>query len=193
NRLNELTQFRDSPILDVSSYQGRFVRTLATFGLTARTPDDDLGNGVRVLLQEVERAARFGFTASELEREKREMTRVYDQRFAERERVTSSSFAAEYVSYYLYGGTILDMPTEHALQRDLAAQISLGDVNAAVRDWTRAADRVLLASAPDRRDVAPPSEMFLTLVVQTAHLQPLSPYQDLESDAPLLRDPPTAG
>lgn len=193
NRLNEFTQARDSPILDVSSYQGRFVRTLTTFGLTARTPEDDVGNGLQLLLQEVERAARYGFTESELEREKREMVRIYNQRFAERNRVTSSSFAAEYVSYYLYDGTVLDMETEHRLQRELLGRVSLRDVNAVVHDWTRAADRVLLASTPERPGVRPPSELFLKTIVEMAHLQPLTPYRDLESNAPLVRDPPTAG
>jgi len=193
NRLNEITQRQNAPILDVSSYQGRFVRTLTTFGITARTPDSDVGEGLQTLIQEIERAARFGFTKSELEREKREMRRIVQQRFTERERITSSSYAADYVSFYLYGGSVLGLETEYHLQNQLLERITTREVNRVVRQWTQAANRVMLASMPERDDVAPPTESFLRLIVEMAHLQTLQPYRDVESDAPLIRGIPEPG
>lgn len=193
NRLNEIAQRRDAPLLDVSSYQGRFVRTLTTFGITARTPDEDISEGLQVILLEIERASRFGFTRSELDREKREMRRVARQRFTERNRMTSASYAADYVSYYLYGGSVLGQETEYLLQDELLERIGTREVNQVVRQWTQPANRVMLASAPEREGVVPPTEAFLRLVVDMAHLQTLQPYQDRESEAPLLRETPRRG
>lgn len=193
NRLSELSQRQDAPILDVSSYQGRFVRTLTTFGLTARTPDDEVARGLQVLLQEVERAARFGFTRTELERQKREMLRVAAQRYAERDRTTSNSHAADLVSYYLYGGTILGADLEYSLYQTIIADIQLSETSNVARRWTRAANRVLLISAPEKDDVDLPSEEFLESIIRVSRLQPLAPYVDRVSEAPLMATVPVPG
>jgi zinc protease len=193
NRLSEVTQRIDSPLLDVSSYQGRFVRTLSMFGLTARVADGRVEQALNTLLVEVERASRHGFTASELEREKREMMRVMEQRYAERQRTTSGSFAADYVSHFLYGGSVLGTDLEIELYRELIPQISLRETNARGRDWTTHSDRVVLVSVPTRPGTQPPREEFLQAIVQLSSRQAVEPYQDFMSTAPLLPNPPPPG
>src|SRR5690554_1822694 len=190
NRLNELTQRRDSPFLDVSSFQGRFVRTLSTYALTARIRDGRVEEGLQRLLLEVERAARFGFTETELEREKREMMRVMEQRYAERRRTTSGSFAADYVSYFLYGGRIMPPGGEYEIYERLIPRVSQRQTNRIARDWTQPSNRVVLVSTPERPDVERPNEELLSRLVQLVPRQPLSPYQDSISSATLVTNPP---
>ncbi|HUE96938.1 MAG TPA: insulinase family protein [Longimicrobiaceae bacterium] len=193
NRINEYTQRPDSPILDVSSFQGRFVRTLSTLALSARIPNARTVAGLGTLLTELERAAQHGFTATELEREQREMMRIMEQRFAEREKTTSASFAADYVSHHLYGGTVLDSDTEYQLYRELIADVRLAETNRHVRDWTGAADRVILVSMPEDRATRPPSDQELMRAVQSVARTRVRPYTDLVSEAPLVRTPPVPG
>src|SRR5690606_23108102 len=57
NRLSEFTQRAEPPLLDISSYHGRFLRALSTLAINARLPDDRLEEGVEVVLREIERAA----------------------------------------------------------------------------------------------------------------------------------------
>ncbi|MQA91642.1 MAG: insulinase family protein [Gemmatimonas sp.] len=193
NRMSEMMQTVDSPFLDVSSFQGRFVRSLSTFALTVRTPENGVEDGLQALLRETERAARHGFTATELEREKREMLRAMEQRYAEREKTTSGSFAADYVSHYLYGGRVLDTETEYALYLRLIPEIERKETNAAARDWTRTANRVILVSSPEREGVAVPRNEVLTAIVQLAPRLSLRAYQDSISDALLVQQEPSEG
>jgi zinc protease len=193
NRLNEVTQRVDSPFLDVSSYQGRFLRTLSTFGLNARVPDESVEQALHTMLTEVERASRFGFTPSELERERREMMRVMEQRYLERERTTSGSYAADYVSFFLYGGSVLSAEREVELYRTLIPQMRLGEVNDQVRRWTHPSNRVILVSAPIREGLPPPREEMLEAIVTVAPYQRLVPYDDSHSGAPLVSEPPVPG
>ena len=94
NRLFEYSQQVDSPILDASSFQGSMVRTLGTLTITTRLPATRTSAGLETLMLEVERAARHGFTAAELEREKLDRLRSIGQRYGERDNLTSSSYAA---------------------------------------------------------------------------------------------------
>jgi len=193
NRMNEYTQREDSPFLDVSSFQGRFVRSLSTFVLNARAPERRVEEALSTLLLEIERAARHGFTEGEVEREKLEMMRAMEQRYLERERITSSSYAADYVSHFLYGGSILDQEREFELYRSLIPGIGLRETNAAARRWTGSADRVVLVSTPERPGSPTPREDRLSQIIRQAPRQKTTAYSDHLSEAPLVRDEPGAG
>jgi zinc protease len=193
NRLNEQAQQVDAPFLDVSSFQGRFVRTLSTFGITARARGEGIEAAAEALLREVERASRHGFTASELEREKRELMRVMEQRFAERERTTSASYAADYVSHFLYGGNVLDHDEEWDLYRELIPEVSLRETNRLARDWSGSGNRVLLVSVPERDGVEPPDEAALRAVIGRVPRMAITRYDDEHSQAPLVAEVPEPG
>jgi zinc protease len=193
NRLGEATQRPDAPFLDVSSFQGRFIRPLSAFALTVKVPDDGISRGLEALLTETDRAAQHGFTPSELEREKREILRVMEQRSAERERTTSGSFAADYVSHFLYGGTILDVADEYRLYRRLLPGITAEEVSASARGWMEDRNRVILVRAPERPDLRLPDERSLRRIVMTTRNRTLEPYDDAVSQAPLVSRPPVPG
>jgi zinc protease len=193
NRLSEATQRPDAPFLDVSSFQGRFIRPLSAFVLNVRVQDHEIERGLESLLIETDRASQHGFIASELEREKIEILRVMEQRYAERERTTSGSFAADYVSHFLYGGAILDMATEYELYRRLLPGITVQEVNRRARVWMEDRNRVILVRAPARADVTVPGERQLRRVVASARNRTLAPYEDEVSTAPLVRQPPVPG
>jgi zinc protease len=116
-----------------------------------------------------------------------------EQRYLERERTTSSSYAADYVSHFLYGGNVLGAEADYAMYRDLIPQIGVREVNAVVRGWTAANDRVILVSAPERPGAAPPSEEALAEVVRRAGGGRIAPYRDQLADAPLVRELPRPG
>lgn len=193
SRLGEYSVRVDTPILDVSSFQGRFVRTLSTLVLNARVGDGRTAEGLRALLLEVERAARHGFTASELEREKLDKLRAMEQRYGQREKTSSGSFAAEYVSYFLQGGSILEGDKEHALYRDLLPGITLKEINSRVQQWTRPANRVIVVSAPEHEDPPTPTTDELLAVVRLSSMLRPGPYRDEVSELDLLPVEPAAG
>lgn len=191
NRLMEKTQIAGSGVLDVSSFQGRFLRPLAALVFSVRAPDGSLARGFEALLTEIERASRHGFLAAELEREKRTVLRQYERRFAERERITSAGYAGEYVADFLYGGVPISVETEYELYRRLIPGVEVEEVDAAAREWKSTADRVVLVQAPE--DAPVPEASDLEVLAAAIEAREVPPYAEALTDAPLLDPPPQPG
>nr|MBA2670526.1 insulinase family protein [Gemmatimonadota bacterium] len=166
---------------------------LSAYVLTVNVQDSEIERGLESLLIETDRASQHGFISSELEREKIEILRMMEQRYAERDRTTSGSFAADYVSHFLYGGSILDMATEYDLYLRLLPEITVQEVNERARIWMEDRNRVILVRAPTRADLKVPGERQLRRAVAAARNQTLAPYDDDLSTAPLVRRPPVPG
>ncbi len=192
NRLFEYADRIESPILDVSSFQGTLVRTLGTLTINARFPTARSAEGLETLLLEIERAARHGFTSTELEREKLDRLRSAEQRFSERDHITSASYAAEYVAHLLHGTTVLDPSTEFTLYNEVIPTITLADVNAVATRWTRPENRVVLLSGPEDTDEILSTDEAVE-VVRRSHRRPVDPYDDEVSLAELMPFEPVPG
>ncbi|HEX6069567.1 MAG TPA: insulinase family protein, partial [Longimicrobiaceae bacterium] len=193
NRLSEWTQKPNSPFLDVSSFQGRFLRPVSAFVLTARVQPNGVVRGLEELLREITRVRQHGFTRSELAREKLELMRRAEQRYAERHRTTSSGYAAEYTSHFLYGGTFVSIEDEYDLYRRIVPEITLSMVNGVARDWMRADNRVILVNMPEADSIRPPRQARLEALVRAVDGRRTTPFADSTSASPLMRTLPPPG
>ncbi|HEX6040154.1 insulinase family protein [Longimicrobium sp.] len=193
DRMNEITLRPDAPFLDVGSYQGASLRPLETFVLTASVAEGGTERGLAGLTTEVERAARHGFTAAELEREKADLLRLWEQIYAERAKTTSGQFASQYAEHFLRGGVLRTVEDDYALQTALVPAITLDEVNAAARRIAAHRDRAVLVTGPAREGLAQPTEARLALVADSVARAPLDPWTETLSDAPLLARAPTPG
>ncbi len=193
NRLSEFTQRPDSPFLDVSSFQGRFLRPLSAYVLSARVPAEGVERGLRELLLEVTRIRQHGFTETELEREKMQLLRRVEQRHAERHRVSSSSFASDYAAHFLYGGTLVSNEDEYELYNRLVPEVTLRMVNGIAAEWMRTEDRVILVNMPESDTLRPPPEGRLESIVRYTNRADTEPYSDAFASEPLLGVLPPLG
>jgi zinc protease len=84
DRFNEMSRQSNPPFLGASSARGDLIRTKGAYMLSAAVLENGIQRGLEALLIEAERVAQFGFTESELEREKaaamRGMERTYTNR-----------------------------------------------------------------------------------------------------------------
>jgi zinc protease len=78
-RLEELTKKPDSPLGRAFSYSYRSVRPSEAYVLSARVREDRIAPALEALLAESERVRRFGFTSSELERQKADIATWLEQ------------------------------------------------------------------------------------------------------------------
>ena len=106
-------------------------------------------DGLRALLTEIERVRRFGFTESELERNRKALLRAYERTWVEREARASGSFAAEYSRAFLEGEPIPGIGVEVELARRYVPAITLDEINALADRRTGDANRVILVSGPE--------------------------------------------
>jgi zinc protease len=185
-RLQELAQRPDPPFIGAGAGRGRLVRADEVFFLGASVRDGGAPAALDALVTEAERARRFGFTAGELSRQKAVLLRYMEQAYAERAKTESAVYAGEYADAFLTGDPAPGVAAEYALYRDLLPGITLDETNAAARRWAGETDRVVLASAPDKPGLAPPTREQLAAAFDAARSRPIAPYRDDVADAPLV-------
>ncbi len=189
-RLFELTQQAEPPFLGAFTGQGRFIGAIEVYILGAGVPENGLELGLQTLLTEGERVARFGFTESELEREKRDLLRQLEQAYNEREKTESATYASEYARNFLYDEPIPGIAYEFELSQKLVPGIELEEVNRLAREWIIDSNRVVLVNAPEKEGVHVPSEDELLAVFTSLESAEIAPYEDTATDAPLVGRPP---
>ncbi|HEX2207567.1 MAG TPA: insulinase family protein [Longimicrobium sp.] len=193
DRLQDISLEPDAPFIDVGSYHGGSLRPVETFVLNAAVAEGGAERGLGALVAELERAARHGFTAAELEREKAELLRMWEQIHAERARTPSAAYAGTYADHFLRRGPLRTVEDEYAINRAVVPTVTLEEVNAAARRYAALRDRVVLVSGPDRAGLQRPGEARLAFVADSVTRSEVAAYTETVSDAPLLARTPAAG
>ncbi len=193
-RLAELTQKADPPFVFANAGRGLFVGAMDVASLAAVVKEGAHERGLTTLLTETERVSRFGFTATELERQKRAVLRNYELLLVEKNTRDSSILAAEYLRNFTQEETIPGIAYEFALHQRFLPEITLIEVNGVAKDWLGAGNRVVLATGPDKPGVATPDEAKLAATMKAAAAtKDLTAYVDTTGTAPLLESIPAPG
>ncbi len=192
-RLSERAQEADPPFAAAFSGRGSFVRTRSAYQLLAIVEEDGHTQGFEALLEEAERAARFGFTEGELERAKLDLLRGLESRYDERENIESSSFASQYVNHYLTGSPIPGIAFRYPVAQALLPTLGVEDVNVVARRNLAGGNRVVLADGVERPDLVMPRPEAFEAVMASVEASALEPWEDADVDRPLIAELPTPG
>ena len=190
NRLNELTQLPQPPFLYGYSGQGRFLRSKEFFILGSGVQNKGFDAGLEALLTESARVRRFGFTQSELTREKKDVLRGMEQAYRERDKSQSRGFASEYVRHFLEDEPIPGIEKEYELYQELLPTIELEEINALAGEWTSEKNRVISVDAPQKEGLEVPAQEDLLAVFARVDQKEITPYEDAVSDEPLVAQVP---
>ena len=192
-RLSELTKRPDPPFMFASSGDGRIIRPAEFYTLQAGVKGNGIVRGMKAVLREAYRVRRFGFTGSELEREKKDMLRSMEDAYAERDKTESASFASEYIRNFLDDEPFPGIAYENMLYHQLVPEISLAEVNEVGKRWMTDSNLVITVTAPARADVAVPDEPAIAGALSSVAGEDLAPYVDTLGQRPLLERPPAPG
>ncbi len=192
-RFTEISQKPDTPFLMAISNQGPFIGLKEVFVLSALVQEGEIERGLRALYTEGERVARFGFTATELERQKTEMLRIFERIFTERRTQDSSSYAEEFTRVFLEGEPVPGIEYEYDLHKQFLPGITLDEINRLAAEWMSDRNRVVLVNAPEKESVPVPTEEELTALLESIDEQKIAPYEDTTTDEPILDELPQPG
>jgi zinc protease len=194
-RLDELSQSANPPFLRAAADRGLFptLRTKDEAVLQALVSTDGVARGLDALVTELQRVARYGFTASELARAKQAMMLGYERAVTESPDRESSSRADEYTRNFLQGEALPTIWQELAFHRRFLPGITLAEINALTADWFPDRNRLVIVSAPEAAGTTLPTEAQLADVVKAASARQLQPYVDAAAGQTLLPAPPSRG
>ena len=191
-RFSELAQKPDAPFLGAGAGRGQFVRTKEISTLNAGVKEDGIERGLEALFTEAERVVRFGFTATELDRQKTNTMRALERAVVEKENQPSGPLADEYTRNFTTQEPIPGIEYEAALHARFLPEITLAEVNALAKDWVPDRNRVVLVNAPEKPGLTVPDEAKLTAVIAAVRKE-VTAYVDTVDSQPLLDTVPTPG
>ena len=192
-RLNEIAQAPDAPFLAARTGRGLLVRAEEATTLDAVVATGGVKRGLAALFAEVDRVARFGFTATELDREKLNLQRGLQRAAIEKDKSPSGPLADEFVRNFTQAEPIPGIVYEFGLNQRFLPEITLEEVNSLAEDWMPDRSRLVAVTAPESDRASLPSEATLAAVIDTAAGAALTAYVDTVSTQPLLAALPFAG
>jgi zinc protease len=193
SRLDEIAQAPDAPFLGAQTGRGLFVRAEEATSLDALVPTGGVERGLSALFTEIDRVARFGFTAGELNRERLNVQRFFQRAVVEREQTPSPQLADEFVRNYMTGEPIPGITYEWGLNERFLPEITLDEVNAVAKDWVPDRNRLVVIVAPEKDRATLPNEARLAAVIKESTGKELTAYVDTVSSQPLLAKLPEPG
>jgi zinc protease len=193
-RLSDLSQKPDAPFIQAFVGRGIFLaRTREQATATAIVKEDGVERGLEALVVELERVARFGFTAAEFDRQRQVALRSYERMLAEAPNRESGSRAAEYIRNFMEQETLPTNEWEYGLHARFLPLVTLEEVNRRARDWFPERNRLVVVTGPDKPGLVLPDRTRLASVIAAAPKQPIAAYVDTTATRPLLETLPAPG
>lgn len=194
-RLSELVQSANPPFTRASSYYSDFfvAKTKEAFALSASSKADGIETALKTLLQETERARRFGFTESEYARARANYLQSLESAYNEREKTKHGSYVREYVQNFLNGEPIPGIEAEYAMMNQLAPNIPLQAMNMVMQQLVPDSNQVVIIAGPAKEGLKYPTKEEVINLLKGMKDLDLQAYVDKVSDEPLMKKAPKGG
>ncbi len=187
-RFDELTKQPEPPFLYGYSAKGRFIQTKEFYVLSAGVKDNGIEHGLETLLTETVRVRKYGFTQSELDRQKKEMLRMIESIHNERDKTESWNYASEYTRNFLHGEPIPGIEYEYEMYKKYVPGITLDEINNLAEKWIINHNCIILVDSPEKPDVTLPDRDTLLAVLEKVNNKDIQPYIDSFTEKPLVSD-----
>lgn len=197
-RMQELTQQANPPFIQGGSSMGKLVRGYESFSAYALLGKGGVQPAVDALVQEDERARRFGFSQAELDRARKDMLRNYERAYSERDKSDSAGFVAEYSRNFLEQEAIPGIANELLYAQELLPQVTLQEINETVAKVIPDQQKklvVFMGAEPKAGDAASsvPTQQQLLDAVAQAERQTVEPRTEKVLASKLMDGPPAGG
>src|SRR6185295_12935373 len=193
-RLQELTQKSNPPFVFAGSNVGGFIRGYEAFSSFALIGKAGVEPAIAALVQEDERARKFGFTATELDRTKKNVIKAYEQANNERDKTESDELADELIRNFLTKEPIPGIEKEYAYHQQFLDGITLEEVNQyTAKTIPSSGNKLVVLTCPEKVDFVIPAPEQLLAMVDNASKTEVKAYEEAAVAASLIATPPTPG
>ncbi len=177
-RLNELTQKEDPPFTYGYTGNDQFIRGYEAFISFAVLGDNTTQEAIDALIAETERARKFGFLSTELERVKASLLNEAEEAFKEKDKTQSSRLVSNYLNNYLENNPIPGPENRYKFLKQVLPDITLAEINNVAKKMPAPASAFALVLAPTARKDKLPSNKDLQDQIIAATRQQVKPYEE---------------
>ena len=178
-RLEEIRLKPDAPFLFAQiAPGGGFVRSASASAVVVIPKDNNVEKGLKAVLIELERAKKFGFTETEIERQKKEYLRVLEERVKEKDKRESAELVDRIIENYLKGETYPNEETNFEIGRKVVPVITAGDITEFINRSFGDENRVVTVSMTEKEGVTKPAQEALAKILTEAGKEKIEAYVD---------------
>jgi zinc protease len=193
-RLAELAEKADPPFVGAGCYYDNLLaRNKNALQGYAVVGENGIERGIKTLLEENNRIAKFGFTQGEFERYKLDFIKRYEQAYNERDKTKSEDLAGEYVRNFLEKEPIPGIEFEYELVKNDIDKIKLEDINRLASKLIKPTNRAIVINAPEKEGVILPDETSILAIACETDTAAIQPYLDKFASAQLMNELPKGG
>ena len=187
DRLSELRQQADPPFQSATARAGSFFisRAKDAFSMSVSCKERNVLGGLIAAVGVAEQARQHGFTEAELRRAKALKLNHDERKLRERDDRRNSRFVSACVRNFLDNEPLMAIEDEVELTRKLDREVTLDEVNKAVRELITDQNQVVVVYAPDKEDLALPTGQQIENVILAAQQLRYAPYEEKRVEADL--------
>ncbi|MDP4280955.1 MAG: insulinase family protein [Bacteroidota bacterium] len=188
-RLGEISQKPDAPFVNAGTFYGGFLaRNKEAYGGYSVAKENQIDKALATVLAESERVKRFGFTATEFERQKEDMLSKYEKAAKEFTKTESMDFTNEYVSNFLTKDPIPGAEKKYKYVKNLLPGITLEEVNNLAKEFVTENNLGVVITAPEKENLKVPTQEEVAKIIKDSRTAPLEPYVDKFKEEPLIAE-----
>uniref|UniRef100_UPI00404A8F4D M16 family metallopeptidase n=1 Tax=Flavobacterium sp. TaxID=239 RepID=UPI00404A8F4D len=193
NRLEEKQNSATPPFTFGYTYHGgTWARTKEAFQSFAMVAQDKQLDALKVLIEENERAKKFGFTQGELERAKTQYLNQTERSYNESDKTESENYVWAMQSNFLEQEPAPSIEWRFNAMKQLLPAISLKETNDLIAKFIKEDNRVVILTGPEKEGLVLPTEKEVLSAMNIDEAS-LKPYVETEIASSLLRTTPKKG
>ena len=194
-RLSALKQQANPPFQSSTARASTFFlsRSMDAFSLSISCKQENILGGIISAVAAAEQIRQQGFTQAELDWAK-SVRRNHDERkWLERDDRKNSKLVSQCTDHFLEGEPLISPDTQWELTQKFEREVTLDEVNEAVRELISDQNQVVIMYAPDKETVPLPTEQQIEDVILAAQRQQYAPVKEQQLGTELLTEQPAAG
>jgi len=197
-RFRDILQQANPPFLNGGAYNSFFAntRTAEAWQGWVFIKDNNVEDGFKTLLREMERVNRHGFTAGEYERAKSNLLTQYETQYNERDKTMNGNYANECTGHFIYGIYMPGIEMFYNIINMIAPNIPVEILNEYIMEMMNDDNRNLIIAyqGPEAKDGVPvPTKEQLLAWLKEVQAETIEPLAETLSDVPLMTELPKGG
>lgn len=194
-RFDELENDPNAPFSNLGTGDTKFIlsREPRSWVVRASVKPGREQDAVKLFSEELRRAARHGFLATELERGKLEYKSELDSRFLNRHKIENKDLAKRYVRHFLENEPFPEEETYYKIMKGVMSQVTLTEINRWFNDIFHedGADTVIIAYLPSSEAGLTPQSLIDAYNSVAGNM--IERYEDNSPVTPLMTSLPEEG
>ena len=193
-RLQEISLKPETPYISAGAYcRPYYGRLTNAYSVSVNAKENRIGESLALVMTENERVRQYGFTQSELDREKKSILTNLESAVKEADKVESDSWASRCIDNFLVDGLVMNPVQTQEVVKSLLPGIGLEDLHQLAKTLVTTENIAAVLIAPDKPDTKLPTESEVISIISSVRDKKMDPYVDNASDAPLLAVKPAPG